>query len=236
MKLRSLHSEKAALHLYFLDFVSLFFFFSLERYLKTGVSHLQLITFLVFYQEFKILTVSMWWHKREKKNIFPPACKITLRFTISSVPLCSMFWSTIALNYSAPRKEECHAEGKIGKRQETSLHLSARAELLWLKFTFPRISLIAQCWTVHGGRLVASRSAEHSGSFNNIFLKIVLSQKKKGRFYSQFMPIQRNQAIIAEPFMLLKKKNKTDIQAAKDLWLQMVVNGSILYCYLWMSW
>lgn len=31
------------------------------------------------------------------------------------------------------------------------------------------------------------------------------------------MSIQRNQEIKPEPFMLLKNKNKTDFQAAKDL-------------------
>lgn len=149
----------------------------MERYLKTGVSHLQLITFLVCYQEFKILTVSMWWHERKKPTFSLQPVKSD---SGSQSALClSIPRSTTALNYSASLKNKCQIAGKTGKGQETLPHLSTRAELLWLKFTFHRISLIAQCWTVHGDGLLSSRSVQHSGSFNNIFLKITLSQKKE---------------------------------------------------------
>lgn len=160
MKWRSLHSEKAPLHLYFLDFLSLFFFFfSLERYLKTGVSHLQLITFLVFYQEFKILTVSMWWHERKKKkptfSLQPVKSDSGSQSALClSIP-CSAAQLLWIILHPPPKIKKCHAEGKIGKGQETSPHLGARAELSFCGWNslFPEFHWLFNVGQCMGGSL-----------------------------------------------------------------------------------
>lgn len=113
---------------------------------------------------------------------------------------------------------------------------TTRNELLWLQLIFQRISLIAGCWTVQECRLLASRSIEHSNSFNNIHLKITLSQKLADFIHSQFMWTWTKSSH-ETTVIYITVKNKTLIY-----WLlkicNLVLNGSnyILYCYLWISW
>lgn len=134
MKLRLIQYKKAYTPLHSYIFLT-FFFFLVERYQKTRVSHLQLIAFLPFHQEFKICCTDSFhvvtWGKKQfslqlvKSDSGPQSalCYPT------PCPWAQLLW----LNQA--RAKMCKVAGKKGEGQEPLPHLSALQEQSFCGYT-----------------------------------------------------------------------------------------------------
>lgn len=131
----------------------------------------------MFYQEFKILTVSMWWHERKKKH-FPSSL---WNQTQVHNQLCASLFRVLEHNcfeLTCTLKKSAKLQERRGRDKRLRLVSVQEPSFCGWNSLFTEFHWLLNVGQCTGRRLWASRSVEHSGSFNNICLKIIFSPQK----------------------------------------------------------